>query len=300
MTNMSDPRIEVHENGRRIPAAPHPPLLSASSLLGEGVILEKHVTPQAAEYPEREHLTHVLFLYEGWPSRVDYRLDGQHYESQIRSGHIWIIPRGVPVYSYFHGPHGGVLLSIMPPQFERHVTPLMHGGKIELNPKFNFRDAQLEYLLRGLLAVAEDGPQGDALVGDLLVNAACIRMAKHHAISKLNHAPQRGGLPMSRLKKVFDFIEANLDKEIRLTSLASAANMSLYYFATLFRQSTGLSPHQYVLIRRIERAKQLLRSTKLSVLEVGLNLGFEHQNNFARAFRRVTGTTPTHFRREQR
>lgn len=76
--------------------------------------------------------------------------------------------------------------------------------------------------------------------------------------------------------------------------------MSLYYFATLFRQSTGLSPHQYVLIRRIERAKQLLRSTKLSVLEVGLNLGFEHQNNFARAFRRVTGTTPTHFRREQR
>jgi AraC family transcriptional regulator len=74
----------------------------------------------------------------------------------------------------------------------------------------------------------------------------------------------------------------------------------LYYFATLFKKSTGLSPHRYILHRRVSRARQLLQNTDLSVLDVSLDLGFQHQNNFARAFRRVTGMTPTGFRQSNR
>jgi AraC family transcriptional regulator len=99
------------------------------------------------------------------------------------------------------------------------------------------------------------------------------------------------------LKRVLEYIESNLDKNITLTQLARVANMSLYYFAVLFRQSTSLSPHRYVLGKRVERAKELLHDPKLSVLDVSMNVGFHHQNNFARAFRRVIGVSPTEFKR---
>jgi AraC family transcriptional regulator len=175
----------------------------------------------------------------------------------------------------------------------------MHGGRIELAPVFNLEDGQLEHLLRALVAVAQDGSGADPLVGELLVNAACIRLAKRYAVSKLNAVPRRGGLPEARLKRVLEYIDANVGRNITLSELAGVVDMSLYYFAVLFRQSTGLSPHQYILKQRVKRAKELLRNPKLSVLDVSISVGFEQQNNFARAFRRVIGVSPTQFRRDR-
>ena len=113
-------------------------------------------------------------------------------------------------------------------------------------------------------------------------------------------AIQNAGLPAARLKRVLAYIDTHLDENITLAELARSANLSLYYFATLFRKSTGFSPHRYILHRRVIRARELLRNTSLRVLDVSLDLGFQHQNNFARAFRRITGMTPTNFRRSKR
>jgi AraC family transcriptional regulator len=290
-------RIEVYENGRRVPAAPRLPLLS-SAYVGDEIILEKHFSARAENYGEREQLTHTLYLYKGEPVRAAWRVPGQQFNGWVRAGHLWIVPQSMPHTSSFRGPHGGVLLSFGNSQLERHIGPLMCGGRIELAPRFNLKDDQLVHILRGLEAVAEDGPAADALVGELLVNAACIRLVTRYTVSKLKSAPRRGGMPVARLKRVLEYIDANLGKKITLVELASVANMSLYYFAVLFRQSTGLSPHRYVLNQRVERAKELLRDPKLSVLDVGLQVGFDHQNNFARAFRRVMGVSPSEYRRD--
>ena len=291
-------RIAVCENGRNVPAAPHPPVVS-SAFFGEDVILEKHLTPHSAQYGEREQMTHTLFLHEGEPVRATGRVGGQRFNGWVRSGTLWIVLRSIPHTSCFQGPHGGVLLSIAQSQFERQIGPLMHGGRIELAPGFNLEDSQLEHLLRALLAVAQDGSGADALMGELLVNVACVRLAKRYAVSKLNAVPRRGGLPDARLKRVLEYVDANLGKNITLAELSDLVNMSLYYFAVLFRKSTGLSPHRYVLNKRVERAKELLHDPKLSVLDVSLEVGFEHQNNFARAFRRLIGISPTQFRRDR-
>jgi AraC family transcriptional regulator len=113
-------------------------------------------------------------------------------------------------------------------------------------------------------------------------------------------AIQNTGLPAVRLKRVLSYIDAHLDENITLAELARNAKLSVFYFATQFRISTGSSPHRYILHRRVLRARELLRNTSLSVLDVSLDLGFQHQNNFARAFRRITGMTPTFFRRSNR
>jgi AraC family transcriptional regulator len=296
--SVSRPRIEVYQNGRRIALAPRAPVLSASFSLGEDVILERHITPQGAEYGERASDTHLLFLSDTESVRATCRMDGRQLNGQTDRGNVWILPRSILHHSRFEGPHGGLVLSIRNSWFDRHIGQLTPGGHIQLRPQFNARDSQLEHLLHGLLAVAQDGEQADALVGELLVNAVCIRLAKQYAVSKWNIVPPRGGLSAAQLKRVLEYISANLDGKITLSALSESAHMSLCYFATQFKQSMGVSPHRYVLQQRIRRAEQLLRDTRLSVLDVGLNLGFEHQSNFARAFRRVTGVSPIHFRRD--
>jgi len=99
-------RIAVCENGRNVPAAPHPPVLS-SAFLGEDVVREKHLTPHSAQYGEREQMTHTLFLHEGEPVRATGRVGGQRFNGWVRSGTLWIVLRSIPHTSSFQGPHGG-------------------------------------------------------------------------------------------------------------------------------------------------------------------------------------------------
>jgi AraC family transcriptional regulator len=298
MTDLYPSRIEAYENGRRVPIATRPPVLSKSVSLSEDVVLERHLTPGAAEYPEREHLAHVLYLPQPVSVRVDYRSEGKQFATQAQPGHVWIIPRGMRHSSRFEGQHGGVVLSIGMQQFEHNVNAITHGDRVELIPGFNLKDEQLTYLLLGLLTVAQGHSYADTLISDMMVNAVCIRLATCYSASKLNPVPQRGGLPLARLKKILEYIDANLDKNISLRALADAANMNLHYFATLFRKSMGMSPHQFVLNRRVERAKGLLGDRNRSILDVSLQVGFDRPNNFARAFRRVAGISPTDFRRD--
>lgn len=104
------------------------------------------------------------------------------------------------------------------------------------------------------------------------------------------------GLPKARLKRVLEFIAANLGDEIGLETLASIAGMSRHQFSELFRCSTGLSPYQYVIEQRVERGKQMLRDTDLSILEIGLATGFADQSHFTKTFRRIARVTPRDYR----
>lgn len=93
-----------------------------------------------------------------------------------------------------------------------------------------------------------------------------------------------------------DYIGANLDVDLSLLILAEIAEMNLYYFARLFKQTTRLSPHRYVLEQRIKRAKELLHNSQMTVFEVSMRTGFTDQAHFTRVFRRLVGATPTEYR----
>jgi AraC family transcriptional regulator len=105
----------------------------------------------------------------------------------------------------------------------------------------------------------------------------------------------RGGLTGLQQKKVADFIEENLARDVKLSELAAVAELSSYHFARAFKQSFGVPPHRYHVGRRIERAKEILSSR--SVTEVALAVGFAETSSFSAAFRKMTGRTPTEFRR---
>jgi AraC family transcriptional regulator len=89
-----------------------------------------------------------------------------------------------------------------------------------------------------------------------------------------------------------------MDGDLSLEELADAAGLSINHFSEMFRESTGQSPHQFVLHRRVDRAKEMLRATEMRVLDVAVASGFKNQQHFARVFRKVCGASPTEYRQE--
>jgi len=105
-----------------------------------------------------------------------------------------------------------------------------------------------------------------------------------------------GKIPARGVAHVVDYIEACIDQDLRLGSLAQVAGMSTYHFARGFKETLGISPHAYVLSRRLRRAEQLLRHGGGSLVDVAAACGFASQAHFTTAFQRDVGVTPGRFR----
>ena len=106
----------------------------------------------------------------------------------------------------------------------------------------------------------------------------------------------RGGLPPRALQRVCDFIETHLEESISVEALASIAALSMCHFARAFKQSQGMTPHDYVVRRRVKRAQELLAQTDLPLSEIALAVGFADQSHCARRFREHVGLSPSRYR----
>ena len=108
------------------------------------------------------------------------------------------------------------------------------------------------------------------------------------------------GLPGATLRRVLEHINANVHRDPRLAELSTIAHMSVFHFARLFKLSTGLPPHRFVLQQRIEHAKRLLTGADAPIAAIGRGLGFRTPSHFANVFHRMTGVTPSTYRAHPR
>jgi len=176
--------------------------------------------------------------------------------------------------------------------------PLLQGdlrfGEIDFRPRLFFQDAELWQLAAKLkdeaLTSAQPTQYGEALV--VMLGHGLIRLEEN-----LRPAPTRGGLSGWQQKRVAGFIEEHLAEEVRLATLAGLVDLSPYHFARAFKQSFGLPPHRYHVMRRIEQAKMMLAEDESSVTAVAMSLGFAETSSFSAAFRKITGVSPRDFRR---
>ena len=141
------------------------------------------------------------------------------------------------------------------------------------------------------------GGAGGPLAAESLANVLAVHLIRHLVAPRRFERGRDGTLPRGRLRAVVEYIEEHLDAGSSLEELAAVARLSAYHFARQFKAATGLPPHEYVIARRVERARQFLQGGgDLSLAEVGAQAGFSDQSQFTHHFKRLVGVTPGQFR----
>ena len=171
-------------------------------------------------------------------------------------------------------------------------------GIVELRKDPDLADARVGALVAAVNAERVAGFPSGRLFLDSVEQALAVTLIERYAVRRPSPEVFRGGLGPARLRKVTEFVDAKIDSDLRLQDMAEAVKLSVAHFSQMFRTSTGQSPHQFVLRHRIDRAKEILRTAEVGILDVALSCGFKTQQHFARVFRQVCGVSPTEYRRE--
>ncbi len=164
----------------------------------------------------------------------------------------------------------------------------------QAHPELTFPDALLSQIMHTLAEEIRDGDV-DRLLADSLIAALVMRVAQRFGAPV---PPRLPNLPSPKLRRVLDYIEAHLERDLTLAELAGIACLSPSHFSRAFKQAAGAGPHRYTVRRRVERAKDLLRNTEDTLAGIAAATGFADQSHFTATFRREVGLTPGRFRAE--
>ena len=147
-----------------------------------------------------------------------------------------------------------------------------------------------------LLAEIERPGIGTRLFADSMARTLALQLLRRHSTAHAISPTQRVEMTTRQQRTAINYIEAHLDQDLSLDSIAAATAMSPFRFARAFKKATGHSPRQFVIARRIDRAMELLRSTDRKITEVANLVGFSTQSHFTALFRRRCGTSPKRYR----
>jgi AraC family transcriptional regulator len=242
----------------------------------------------------------ALGVYLSGRHMIRRRIGANVVEGWSDPGTINLTPPGVEEIWETSASSRAAVMVIRPAFISRAVEE--HWGadssKVEIKKQFLIRDPVIEAMTLNLAREAAGGSPAGRLYAE-----SGSEFLAHHLIyrySSLSRAPPRcvGGLSSRRLRLVLEYIGDTLGQPIKMRELAAHAGIGVRHFERAFRQSTGSSPHAYVMERRLHMARDLLiNQPELPIEQITLRLGFSSSSHLSSAFRRRTGLTPTNFRK---
>lgn len=239
----------------------------------------------------------TLFWFRNGCSRLRATINGRPVEYEFSdAANLALFPAGTEIEGEWSvGPAFDYVVVFLDPLFVRSRL----NGSIE-RPAIAFGHDQL---CRGLAELSQEASTPDNLF-DLFAEGwasqALAHMARLSRGVESSKPLSRGGLPALKLRKIEEFVRENLAETISLSALSDVAGLSTRHFLRVFQESTGTSPHRYVLGLRIESAKRRLSETDESVTNIALASGFSHAQHFSSTFRQATGVSPSVFRQQCR
>lgn len=242
---------------------------------------------------------HALFISLA-PRPIHYlqAQDGKTHTGLYQRGDISMTPANTPLFVRWGGDEHCLQIRLTA-QFVRNVaseTLAQDCDRLVLRPAFQDRNPQLESVSMMLLSELQQDISGSSLYIDSLANILAVNLLRQYATTRPKLPIYEGGLPQRQLLYVLDYVDAHLDQEIKLADLARLLDMSQFHFSRLFKQSMGLSPYQYLIQQRVERAKHLLKKTDRLITNIALECGFNSHSHLSKQFRQLTGMTPKAYR----
>lgn len=256
-----------------------------------------YLRTKTSDWPEHYHRAVQITI----PVRTEYiyahyqSATGRRRSTRLISGDVCIIPSQQPHTMLWREDSEFVFFNLEPQFIFDAAHDAARGGLFEIEERYGIRDPLIEQI--GIAVCAEFfQPTGmGRIYVESLATTLAVHLRRNYSAARQNIAASAGLTPY-KLRRVIEYIDANLDQSLSLGKVARVAGMSPYYFSRVMRKATGLAPHAHVALRRIERAKQLLSETKLPIIDIALRVGFSNHSHFSTQFRKTVGITPTAYR----
>lgn len=246
--------------------------------------------------------SHLVLVYMGAPSRQQTVFEGRNYNVLQTNGDVGLIPALSAMRSWYDEAEQDDVYLHLEPDFLKKVALECDADpdQVELITTFGARKPLIEQIAQLAFNELERGKAtvGSNLYADSLANLLAVQLLREFSTRTkiFKNAAKVGGLAGKKLARVLELIHGDLAADHSLATLAQTVGLSEYYFLRAFKLTTGVTPHQYVLRQRIERGRQLLCSTALSITEIAYLIGFATPAHFAHHCRRRTGQTPSQIR----
>lgn len=285
--------IDYHQENASNAFVPRPAILVSH---WDNMHIEVHQQP-SFDVVEHQHTMHVIVhglesssakssLGERW-------LDGKIKRETRHLGDVAIIPAGISHRCNWNTDVQFMILAIEPALLKQVAQDLLNPDSIELMPQFmTEQDTLTQGIFDALKEELEFSKIGSNFLIDSLKNTLTIHLLRKYCTIQPKIRNYTDGLSKLKLQEVTDYINEHIHQDIKLMELSTIAQISLYHFLRLFHQSMGVTPHQYILQHRIEKAKYLLQHSGLSISEVAVCVGFCDQSHLTKYFKRIVGVTP--------
>jgi len=242
---------------------------------------------------------HMLVLFARPPDELELRYEGVKRHVPPSAGSISLVPAGSPALWRRSGRNDTLHIYLEPGLVARVAAEAfdLDPARLTVPPLDALDLPQLRAAMWAVGAELTASGTGGPLAAESLANVLAVHLIRHVSAPRQPARRRDGTLPRARLRAVVEYIEEHLDAGPTLEQMAAIARLSPNYFVWQFKRATGLPPHQYVIARRVERAKQLVQAgSAFSLAEVAAHAGFSDQSQFSHHFKRLLGVTPGQFR----
>ncbi|SDN12164.1 AraC family transcriptional regulator [Afipia sp. GAS231] len=243
---------------------------------------------------------HVIMAYNGSVQRMERRSGRSVAIGTFRPGVVIIIPEGSSSRWDIPKPVDVIQLYLPHATLKRVAEEAGPATPTDLLERTAHPDPVTSRLLLSAADVLEGNEALDGLFRQQLTDLLATRLLAAHIGSPTPIPSVRGGLAPQTLLRAIERLGSDSDADVSLAALASEAGLSRFHFCRAFKESTGLSPHAWLRQYRLEQAMNMLRDTDTPVVSVAAALGYASQTAFAAAFRKLTGETPSEWRRRAR
>jgi AraC family transcriptional regulator len=304
----SPPAPKAHQDNSQVAERPHAdaemtrvlgttPFRMALDSSGAGIAHWKHEPLHDVVEPMTHH---VIMAYNGSIQHMERRSGRSVTSGTFRPGVVIIIPEGSSSRWDIPKPVDVVQLYLPHTTLKRVAGEVNTATPADLQERTAYPDLITSRLLLSAADVLEGNEALDRLFRQQLTELLATRLLAAHTGSPATFRPVMGGLSPKVLGRAIERLRSDNDADVSLAALAADAGLSRFHFCRAFKESTGLSPHAWLRQHQLDQAMKMLRDTDDSIVLIAAALGYSSQTAFAAAFRKLTGESPSDWRRRMR